>query len=320
MLFPLVLLLLAAPGKTPEELRLAEAQKLFNQGEFDGALKVLDQAVALGGSPKVVSKQHLLRGQLFAAQQDFSRAEGAFKQALEADVSAALDPARVDPTVVRLLESVRSRMTGTLVVDSTPGGAAVFIDGAEAGRTPLSRAVPAGEHTVAVQWEGASQQSTRVVIRARQESRVQWVQAAGAGPGFLTERPVRPFGDVRGAFEPYVSGRLDGGLELGGGAELSWFRLGVWFRLYPAFWVTPRFQFALPVHENFSVVLEAAVPFAAYPYFNVGLAGAGGAEWYPFKFIGAYVMFGGRYFFVGENHPDNRTSFLLNAGVRLRVP
>lgn len=312
-MLPLLLVLLTA---SPAAKGLEQGQKLFNQGDFDGAMKVLDATVQAGAEAPVLSKLQLLRGQVFAARQDFSRAEEAFSRALEADSSAELDPARVDPTVVRLLESVRSRLTGTLVVESSPPGALVALDGVALGKAPLTKTVPAGRHTVEVRWGGATPQTSELQVKAKSETRLHVVGAEStAANDWVVGRPLRPFGDLRGSFEPQVSGAISGGLELGGGVELSWFRLGAYFRVYPYFWVTPRFQFAVPVHSNFNVLLEVAVPFRIGGYFNVGLSGAGGAEWYPFKFFGVYAMFGGQHFFVRDE-----TSFIVTAGARLRLP
>lgn len=310
---PLVLMLLAA---TPAQKGLEQGQKLFNQGDFDGAMKVLDATVSQGAENAVLSKLQLLRGQVFAARQDFSRAEEAFTRALEADSDAELDPARVDPTVVRILESVRSRLTGTLVIESAPAGAVVLVDENEVGKTPVTRSVSAGKHKVEVRWGTSTPQTTELLVKARQETRLHVMGAEStAANDWVVGRPFRPFGDLRGSFEPPVGGAVSGGLEIGGGVEISWFRLGAYFRVYPYFWVTPRFQFAVPVHPNFNVLLEVAVPFSIGGGFNVGLGGSGGAEWYPFKFFGVYAMFGGQHFFVRD-----WTSFIVNGGVRLRLP
>lgn len=312
----------AAPKPVTPEARLEQGQKLFNQGDFDGALKLLDAAE--GGDAKVMEKVHLLRAQSYAARQEFVRAEEAFAQALEANPDAALDPARVDPTVVKLLESVRARLKGTVIINSTPPGATVIFDGRAAGLAPLTLTPTVGRHTLEAQWGDGPKQKLELQVHPTREARVEWVQVVGpstapAGSGLLVERPLRPFGDLRGIFEASTSSALGGGLELGGGIELSWFRLGAYFRLYPEFHVTPRFQFALPVHEEFNVLLEAAVPIAIGGGFGVGISGAGGAEWYPFKWLGFYALFGGRHYFIRDMNND-RTAFIVNGGVRLRVP
>src|SRR3954467_6137258 len=87
-------LLAAAPLKGS---RLEQGQKAFADGEYATALKALDAAVVEGAD---LERVQLLRAQVFAAQQDFGRAEEAFALALEANPEASLDPTRVDPSVV----------------------------------------------------------------------------------------------------------------------------------------------------------------------------------------------------------------------------
>lgn len=327
---PLLALLLAGPvtPKAPrnDAPRLEQGQKLFAQGDFDAALKMLDAAAAEGGDAPTLEKVHLLRAQCLAARQDFARAEEAFANALEANPDVTLDPSRVDPTVVKLLESVRARLTGSLVVGSTPPGATLLLDGKGAGVTPQTLAVPAGKHRLEARWGEGPLQALDLQVRPRREVRVEWVQGA-VGPSqsdLLTERPVRPFGDLRGMIEPATSGFVSGGLELGGGIELSWFRIGLFARLYPNFGVTPRFQFALPVLDSVNVLLELALPMTFLPAssegsFGLGIGGGGGAEYYPLKWMGGYVLIGGRHHFLWPGRNDN-TAFTATAGIRLRMP
>ncbi len=322
----LVALLLAAPVSKPgraDAPKLELGQKLFNQGDFDGALKALDAAAVEGGEPATLEKVHLLRAQCLAARQDFARAEEAFALALDANPETTLDPTRVDPTVVRLLESVRARLTGSLIIDSTPPGALLLLDGKSVGAAPQTVATPAGKHKLEARWGDGPLQVTELQIRPRRETRVVWVQG-GAGPGAsglqLEPRPIRPFGDLRGMIEPATSGYVSGGLELGGGIELSWFRIGLFARLYPYFGVTPRFQLALPVLDTMNVLLEVALPLSfLQDGLGLGLGGGGGAEYYPLKWMGVYVLIGGRHHFLWPGRNDD-TAFTATGGVRLRVP
>jgi hypothetical protein len=321
---PLIALLLTAPAspKARADLpKLEQGQKLFTQGDFDAALKMLDGAAAEGGDAATMEKVHLLRAQCLAARQDFARAEEAFANALEANPDTSLDPARVDPTLVKLLESVRARLTGTLIVNSTPPGAALLLDGKAGGVTPQTLTVPVGKHRLEARWGEGPLQALELQVRPKKEVRIEWVQGASSAvqSDLLTPRPIRPFGDLRGMFEPATSGAITGGLELGGGFEFSYFRLGLFARLYPVFGITPRFQFALPVMENINVVLEVGVPL----YFlnaglDLGFQGAGGAEYYPLKWLGAFVMIGGRHFFLARR--NDPTAFTATAGIRLRMP
>jgi tetratricopeptide (TPR) repeat protein len=326
---PLLALLLTGPvskAARTDVPKLEQGQKLFNQGDFDAALKMLDAAAIEGGDPATLEKVQLLRAQCLAARQDFARAEEAFALALDANPETTLDPTRVDPTVVRLLESVRARLTGSLVLNSTPPGAIVLLDGKEIGAAPQTVAAPAGKHKLEARWGEGPLQTLELQVRPRRETRVEWVQGNGgvaAPSGNIFEpRPLRPFGDLRGMFEPATSGFVSGGLELGGGIELSWFRLGLFARLYPNFALTPRFQFALPVLEQMNVLLEAGVPvnFLANGETPVGLGiqGQGGAEYYPLKWFAGYVLIGAVHHFIWPF--NNTTAFTATAGIRLRVP
>lgn len=323
----LIALFLAGPVRTgrADAPKLEQGQKLFGQGDFDGALKMLDGAAAEGGDAATVEKVQLLRAQCLAARQEFVRAEEAFALALEANPEAALDPARVDPTVVKLLESVRGRLTGTLFLGSTPAGASLLLDGRTIGLAPQTLTVPIGRHRLEASWGEGATQSFEFQLKPHRELRVEWVQAgqAGSGDGLLAPKPVRPFGDLRGMLEPTSAGTLFGGLEFGGGIELAWFRIGLYGRVYPYFGLIPRFQLALPVWKSsaslMNVVLEAAVPLSFFSGgFGLGLGGGGGLEYCPIQWFAGYLLIGGRHNFLWPR--NDPTAFTATAGVRLRVP
>jgi hypothetical protein len=66
-----------------------------------------------------------------------------------------------------------SARTGTLQIESRPSGAGVWLDGAPAGKTPLSLAdVRPGTHTVRIEQPGYRPWSTSVSIAAGQHERV----------------------------------------------------------------------------------------------------------------------------------------------------
>ena len=62
--------------------------------------------------------------------------------------------------------------TGTLAVESSPGGAKVFIDGAYRGRTPLALELRPGMHDVELRLEGYEPYRARVQVRAGQTTRL----------------------------------------------------------------------------------------------------------------------------------------------------
>lgn len=327
-----VLLLSAAPAS---KSKLEQGQKAFSQGDFDAALKHLDAAVQDLSDAASLEKVHLLRGQCFAARQDFGKAEEAFSLALGANPEAALDPARVDPSLVKLLDSLRARTKGNLVVHSTPEGAELKLDGAPMGKAPQSAQVPIGRHKVEIQYAGVPAVAVEVVVRTNGTALVEAVQAPGStvvAPDAPVQNKVRPFADVRGMFE---SGTPEGGLEVGGGIEVPWFRFGVMVRVVAVFEIIPRVGLVVPIPipmpvgqdkdsiftPHLSAFIEAEVPMAIDQGFGVGLGGAVGAEWGPWKWAGLYAQLGGRYYFTVYNSCCTvQGRFTASGGVRLRLP
>ena len=72
--------------------------------------------------------------------------------------------------------------------------------------------------------------------------------------------------------------------------------------------------------DSVNVLLEVSLPLSFLPTgFGIGLGGGGGAEYYPLKWLGGYVLIGGRHHFLWPQRNDP-TAFTATAGVRLRVP
>ena len=324
-LFPTALavaLLAAAPAS---KSKLEVGQRAFNQGDFEAALRALDQAVQESSDPAVLEKVHLLRGQCYGARQDFVRAEEAFALALDANPEAGLDPAKVDPSLVRVLDSLRARTKGTLVIHSTPDGASLKLDGAPFGKAPQSAQVPIGRHKLEVQYEGAPPVTSEIVVHARGEARVEAMQAPNLTPVPGVDesqgKKVRPYADLRGVFE---TGAPEGGIEVGGGIEVPWVRLGVYARVYSTFEPIPRISAVVPLQVlPLSALIEAEVPFAfGRDGVGIGLGGAGGVEWGLTKWFGLYAQVGGRYYFTYYDTSCCRVNarFTASGGARLRLP
>src|SRR5579871_87384 len=151
----LCLLTLGTPPAAPRPDRLTAARAELSRGNFDQALKDLDAALAEVNDLATLSQLELVRAQAFGAKQDYHQAEGALAQALEFDPEAQLDAGRIDPALVKLLESLRGRLTGELRVESERP-ARVKVDGADHGAAPLRLELPIGRHLV----EGATEEGT----------------------------------------------------------------------------------------------------------------------------------------------------------------
>jgi hypothetical protein len=319
---PLVLLLAAAPAKGT---RLEQGQKAFAEGDYSAALKALDMAVVEGND---LERVQLLRAQCFAAQQDFGHAEEAFALALEANPEASLDPTRVDPSVVKVLDGLRARTKGSLSVRSTPPGADITLDGKPIGIAPLEATMGIGRHKVEAKWKvGLGAAQSEVLVRAHRETYVDYVQGVNTVTNTPVEQPqgslLHPFAEGRGIGEVTVGPGTGsyGGLELGGGVELKFFRVGLDLRAIPYFGLTLRAGVVVPLLDAVSLFVDAELPaiFPANPAFGIG--GEGGAEWHPFRFLGVFVSLGGRHYFpIEANSFINVDRVIFSGGVRARIP
>lgn len=328
MSFGVLLLALSLAG-TPaagKGSRFEQGQKLYNQGDFEGALKQLDQAAQDERDPSVLEKVHLLRGQCFSARQDFVRAEDAFALALESNPDASLDPARVDPTVVKLLDAVRARLTATLVVNSTPPGASLFLDTKNAGVTPQTVQAPIGKHRLEARWGDGPMTPVDLILKPRKEVRVEFVQGQAPPPVLVPVQPepkaLKPYGDVRGILDASAApgAAPSGAMELGGGFEWSYLRLGLYARFPAYFGVIVRGAFVVPILARFNVFIEAHIPVLfRNGGVGFGLGGAGGGEFLFLPWFGAFAQIGGQHLPFNTNRADN-TTFTAAGGVRLRLP
>ncbi len=310
----------ASPAPAPRSAKLEQGQARFAQGDIDGALKALDAAAVESQDPSVLERVHLLRGQCFAARQDFARAEDAFELALDSGPLASLDPARVDPSVVKLLDAVRGRLAGTLTVRSVPDGAVVRVDGKRQ-VTPAALVLPIGKHQV--EWSaGFERGGTEALVYPRRETQVVVAVAMRDGAPAPVERFPTVFGEFKGSLEIASDERVpwQSGVDFGGGFESGPVRLTLMARLFPYFGVMPRAAFVVPVWDRLSVFLDLGAPL----WFRgggvaVGLGGGAGVEYHLWRAFGVYLQVGGEHLFLNPGRIDD-THFVSSLGVRLRPP
>lgn len=321
------LLLLPASASAAKTTRLAQGQAEFNRGNFAAALKHLDAAAAEAHDDETAAKLHLLRGQAFAAQQNFEDAERSFAKALEHDPEASLDPSRVDPKLVRMLDELRERTTAEVYIRAATPGSAVRIDGQFVGQSPVRKELSIGRHKVdAVSPDGKRRGETQVVVRPNrvlevplpmEETRDEQKDKEPPRPP-SADNALQGFADLRLNWNPFP---LIGSsaFEVGGGVEKSYWRAGLHFRLFPQFGVTPRGALQLPVHPKVNAVVELELPFnSSGSGLEIGLGAAGGAEWLVTRWIGVFGQVGFRYNFLVQQ--SEQSQLYLQTGVRFRLP
>lgn len=316
---------LANPARVngpPSKLQTGQAE--FNRGDFQGALRTLDAAVSETSDQGALAKIHLLRGQCYAARQDFASAERAFALALENNPEISLDPSRVDPALVRMLDGLRNRLRGELQVRADSPGAQVALDGKLLGQVPLKSSVPIGRHTVEVKsLDGSYAASQEVVVRLKQATDVTLQLRALSGSeqssssSRLKDGVARPYADLRAGLDPFGTRPL--GFELDGGVEYQHWRGSAGAIFYPDFGFALRGALSVPVEDRFNAYISVELPVTFGGTTAFALGGAGGLEYEVGHWFAPFLEVGVRHLFSGAGGDDpNRLIFQL--GIRLRVP
>jgi hypothetical protein len=334
LLLSVFIALSAQSSKKPGSARLAAAQADFNRGDFQSALRDLEVASAEATDDDVLSRVHLLRGQCFGAQRDLVKAEQAFEKALEADPEAKLDPTRVDPSLVTLLEGLRDRMTGELEV-RTNRPARVMYDGKPLGTAPLKASVAIGRRRLeAKSQDGRYSAAAQVVVAARKRTEVQLdltesPRTGGEADSMVSAPPRegpasslslfggRPLADLRVVVNGFNFFSAPG-IEVGFGLEWPYLRGSAHFRFFPNFGITPRGGLWVPIVPQLRGYAELELPILFPAGTNpggIGLGGAGGAEYFPNQWLSVFGEVGARYFFTGLS-----TELPVQLGFRLRLP
>ena len=308
---------------TPTESRLQAAQQEFNRGNFDQALKDLESAPAEANDSQQLARIHLLRAQAYAAKQDFVSAEGALADALEFDPAVTLDPSRVDPGLVRVLDGLRGRLRGELKVSADKPQVHVRFDGVDLGEAPVRADVAIGRHTLeARSVDGHFEAKQQVVVHPRTSTQVSLLMVettpvmAEDKNAPKQDRPLWPFAEVRLDIDPTDAGNQTG-FGLGAGLKSRYLRVSMLVRLFQEFGLQLRGAVTVPVidHLDAYASLECPVDFGAVV--RVALGGSGGAEYMASPWLGVFAEIGARHYFTGSS-VDNR--FILQAGVRLWLP
>ena len=324
-------LLFASPSSTPAAAgptkvragsgRLLQAQTEFSRGDFAAAMKSLDAARAEGPDDYTLARVELLDGQIRSAQRDPLGADASFTRALERDPEIRLDPDRVDPDLVKQLETLRGGMKGELTVTADMP-AKVLVNGKPLGSAPARTTLPIGRHTVVVQGIDNPKTTTQeVVVRANVVNDLPVTLAAlpdSAASGVGELGGMKPYADVRVGIDPlhYTQGVA---FEVGGGVEGRYLRASLSARVFPAFGLTPRGALTVPVTDSVRGYVALELPTLFLTQIAFGLGGSGGAEFILSPWLTAFAEVGGRHFFFApRDYALNRLT--AQSGLRLRVP
>ncbi|MBL8949353.1 MAG: PEGA domain-containing protein [Myxococcaceae bacterium] len=156
---------------------LADAQRLYDAGDFEAALKRLDVGLRADPPPGTRAQLQLSRARCLFALRKNADVEPALEAGLEADPTLTLGD-DVSPSFRTTFEQLRVRLAAPVTVSSEPAGAAVRIDGALIGRTPLETRLPVGRYVVAVIDETGAELTQVALVTPRRPQTVAFTLAA----------------------------------------------------------------------------------------------------------------------------------------------
>ena len=123
------------------------AKKLYEDGEFQAAIKAAETATPKTKNVKELAQLHLVRGLAQLALGQKTKARAAFNDAIRADPTLELDRRIVGPDAVELIDEARSEFPSVVRVEVEGAAAQVKVDGLEMGPPPLTMKLPVGLHT-----------------------------------------------------------------------------------------------------------------------------------------------------------------------------
>jgi tetratricopeptide (TPR) repeat protein len=164
LMFALLWPAVSSARKSRAARGLARGVKYYEAARFKRSLKTLRRTLRRAKGAKLRAQLQLYVGLNESVLGRKQKAVAAFREALLADASVDLDPARFKPGDIALFEQAKRALKGRLRVEATRGeGALVLVDGKARGKAPLSLTMPVGRHDVVVR-RGTDVQRREVVI------------------------------------------------------------------------------------------------------------------------------------------------------------
>lgn len=141
---------------------LDEANRAFDQGRFEAALALYDQALTIARLAEVQFRRAACLERLDRPAEAISAYQDYLSLAPEAQ-----DRGRVEQEIERLLALIHAREQGTLVLITHPAGAEIRIDDAQGrllGTSPLEATLPPGDHLLHIKHPDHAARSAQVKV------------------------------------------------------------------------------------------------------------------------------------------------------------
>lgn len=187
----LVAVMLLAFSARAEDPQVQPVRQLFEDGEFDAAVKKADAAVGRAATPADAAALYVLKGRALLARGDTNKARVAFIAALKKDAGVTLDPSRAGQEAVDLLQSAREELQATVTLVVPNGSATIRCDDKPLGPAPLTVRLPAGRHTFEANSSDGRSGKVEQVLGANAKQTLS-IELGSSTPPIEMKRPAEP--------------------------------------------------------------------------------------------------------------------------------
>ena len=138
----------------------------FAQARLAAARTEAESIVALPGGAELYADASLRLGIVLGQLGQAADSQAAIALALALDPERPITPAEFSPDVVAAVSAVRAvaRPTTDFAISVTPAGAAVSIDGKDAGAAPIATQLAIGQHVVVARAPGFAPRAQAIVV------------------------------------------------------------------------------------------------------------------------------------------------------------
>jgi len=144
---------------------------MYQRGDFEQAVSLLKNALPAISDGKDKASAHLLLGMIYLAKGQADLAGEEFGHAVSLDPAKKLAPEKYPPGVIRLYDQARMRSLGSIVVQTDPSDADIYIDGELRGLSPLPvNDLLAGVHNLKIVKGGYRTEEREIEVREAEQS------------------------------------------------------------------------------------------------------------------------------------------------------
>ena len=154
--------------------RLQQAIDLYYMGSFKDSIVILNLLIELGKlSREDQLKAYQFLGASFILQKHLDNARNEIIHALRLEPKLALDPARWNPDVVNYFNKIKSEVLGSLIIQTIPEEAEIFLNDSLAGQSPLLvESLVNGDYVVRIELPGYKPHIHAMKVVPNQENQV----------------------------------------------------------------------------------------------------------------------------------------------------